>query len=94
MPCQHRILQEICAAGGDISVLQAMIEADVERNTLLEEEKQLVAKLRRCIYIHSIFMITYMQHAIGFISSVFSHLDLKAILWLELDGGVGGWVSP
>lgn len=48
MPRHHRILhvrQEIRAAGGDISVLQAVMEADVERNTLLEEEKELVAKL-------------------------------------------------
>jgi energy-coupling factor transporter ATP-binding protein EcfA2 len=48
MPRHHRILhvrQEIRAAGGDISVLQAVMEADVERNTLLEEEKTLVKKL-------------------------------------------------
>lgn len=48
MPRHHRILhvrQEIRAAGGDISVLQAVMEADVERNTLLEEEKELVKKL-------------------------------------------------
>ena len=44
MPCHHRILhvrQEILASGGDISVLQAVIDADVERNTLIEEEKKL-----------------------------------------------------
>lgn len=48
MPRHHRILhvrQEIRAAGGDISVIQAVMEADVERNTLLEEEKKLVKKL-------------------------------------------------
>jgi len=48
MPRHHRILhvrQEIRAAGGDISVLKAVMEADVERNTLLEEEKELVKKL-------------------------------------------------
>ena len=36
MPLHHRILhvrQEIRAAGGDISVLQAVMSADIERNT-------------------------------------------------------------
>jgi ATP-binding cassette subfamily F protein 3 len=45
MPRHHHILhvrQEIQAAGGDISVLQAVIEADVERNTLIEEKKQIL----------------------------------------------------
>jgi ATP-binding cassette subfamily F protein 3 len=48
MPRHHRILhvrQEIRAAGGDISVIKAVMEADVERNTLLEEEKKLITKL-------------------------------------------------
>ena len=48
MPRHHRILhvrQEIRAAGGDISVIQAVMEADVERNTLMEEEKKLIVKL-------------------------------------------------
>jgi ATP-binding cassette subfamily F protein 3 len=48
MPRHHRILhvrQEIQAAGGDISVLQAVIDADVERNTLIEEEKNLLKRL-------------------------------------------------
>jgi ATP-binding cassette subfamily F protein 3 len=48
MPRHHRILhvrQEIRAAGGDISVIKAVMDADVERNTLLEEEKELVLRL-------------------------------------------------
>ncbi len=48
MPRHHRILhvrQEIRAAGGDISVLQAVMDADVERNTLIEEEKELLKRL-------------------------------------------------
>lgn len=48
MPRHHRILhvrQEIRAAGGDISVLKAVMDADVERNTLLEEEKTLITRL-------------------------------------------------
>ena len=47
-PRHHRILhvrQEIKAAGGDISVLRAVMEADVERNTLLAEEKELLKRL-------------------------------------------------
>ena len=47
-PRHHRILhvrQEIKAAGGDISVLQAVMEADVERNALLAEEKELLERL-------------------------------------------------
>ena len=48
MPRHHRILhvrQEIRAAGGDISVLKAVMDADVERNTLIEEEKKLLQRL-------------------------------------------------
>ena len=48
MPRHHRILhvrQEIRAAGGDISVLKAVMDADVERNTLMEEEKKLITRL-------------------------------------------------
>lgn len=48
MPRHHRILhvrQEIQASGGDISVLQAVIDADVERNSLIEEEKRLLQRL-------------------------------------------------
>lgn len=37
--------QEIKAAGGDISVLRAVMEADVERNALLAEEKELLKRL-------------------------------------------------
>eukprot|EP00562_Extubocellulus_spinifer_P007960 CAMPEP_0178505484 /NCGR_PEP_ID=MMETSP0696-20121128/19156_1 /TAXON_ID=265572 /ORGANISM="Extubocellulus spinifer, Strain CCMP396" /LENGTH=799 /DNA_ID=CAMNT_0020134799 /DNA_START=104 /DNA_END=2500 /DNA_ORIENTATION=- len=47
-PRHHRILhvrQEIKAAGGDISVLDAVMEADVERNALLAEEKELLQRL-------------------------------------------------
>ena len=49
MPCHHRILhvrQEILASGGDISVLRAVIDADVKRNTLIEEEKKLLQRLK------------------------------------------------
>eukprot|EP00571_Detonula_confervacea_P014441 CAMPEP_0172306260 /NCGR_PEP_ID=MMETSP1058-20130122/7364_1 /TAXON_ID=83371 /ORGANISM="Detonula confervacea, Strain CCMP 353" /LENGTH=797 /DNA_ID=CAMNT_0013018085 /DNA_START=111 /DNA_END=2504 /DNA_ORIENTATION=- len=48
MPRHHRILhvrQEIRAAGGDISVIKAVMDADVERNTLIEEEKKLLQRL-------------------------------------------------
>ncbi|KAL7552334.1 hypothetical protein ACHAWF_015561 [Thalassiosira exigua] len=48
MPRHHRILhvrQEIRAAGGDISVLKAVMDADVERNQLIEEEKELLHRL-------------------------------------------------
>ena len=48
MPRHHRILhvrQEIRAAGGDISVLRAVMDADVERNTLIAEEKELLGRL-------------------------------------------------
>lgn len=48
MPRHHRILhvrQEIRAAGGDISVIQAVMDADIERNTLIEEEKKLLQRL-------------------------------------------------
>mmetsp|Transcript_16138 Transcript_16138/g.38699 ORF Transcript_16138/g.38699 Transcript_16138/m.38699 type:complete len:804 (-) Transcript_16138:121-2532(-) len=48
MPRHHRILhvrQEIRAAGGDISVLKAVMDADVERNALMEEEKTLLQRL-------------------------------------------------
>eukprot|EP00566_Odontella_aurita_P004865 CAMPEP_0113545102 /NCGR_PEP_ID=MMETSP0015_2-20120614/11076_1 /TAXON_ID=2838 /ORGANISM="Odontella" /LENGTH=766 /DNA_ID=CAMNT_0000445433 /DNA_START=49 /DNA_END=2346 /DNA_ORIENTATION=- /assembly_acc=CAM_ASM_000160 len=47
-PRHHRILhvrQEIRAAGGNIPVVQAVLEADVERNALLREEKELRSKL-------------------------------------------------
>eukprot|EP00581_Thalassiosira_minuscula_P015132 CAMPEP_0183714128 /NCGR_PEP_ID=MMETSP0737-20130205/8777_1 /TAXON_ID=385413 /ORGANISM="Thalassiosira miniscula, Strain CCMP1093" /LENGTH=806 /DNA_ID=CAMNT_0025943033 /DNA_START=27 /DNA_END=2447 /DNA_ORIENTATION=+ len=50
MPRHHRILhvrQEIRAAGGDISVLRAVMDADIERNTLIEEEKELLARLEK-----------------------------------------------
>ena len=48
MPRHHRILhvrQEIRASGGDISVIQAVMDADIERNTLIEEEKSLLQRL-------------------------------------------------
>jgi len=48
MPRHHRILhvrQEIRAAGGEISVLQAVMDADIERNTLIAEEKELIQRL-------------------------------------------------
>ncbi|EJK76929.1 hypothetical protein THAOC_01278 [Thalassiosira oceanica] len=48
MPRHHRILhvrQEIRAAGGDISVLRAVMDADVERNTLIAEERELLGRL-------------------------------------------------
>ena len=48
MSLHHRILhvrQEIRAAGGDISVLQAVMSADIERNTLIGEEKKLLKRL-------------------------------------------------
>lgn len=47
-PRHHRVLhvrQEVKSAGTDISVLQAVLNADVERNTLLQEEKDIMAKL-------------------------------------------------
>ena len=47
-PRHHRILhvrQEVKAAGGDIGVLEAVMEADVERNSLLAEEKELLERL-------------------------------------------------
>jgi len=47
-PRHHRVLhvrQEMSAAGGDITVLQAVLQADVERNALLQEEQQLLQKL-------------------------------------------------
>lgn len=48
MPRHHRILhvrQEISSAGGDVSVLQAVLDADVERNSLMEEERSLLQRL-------------------------------------------------
>ena len=48
MPRHHRILhvrQEIRSAGGDVSVLQAVLDADVERNSLMEEERSLLQRL-------------------------------------------------
>lgn len=48
MPRHHRILhlrQELTPSGGEISVLDAVLEADVERNTLIEEEKVLLKRL-------------------------------------------------
>jgi len=48
MPRHHRILhvrQELTPSGGEISVLNAVLEADVERNTLIEEEKVLLKRL-------------------------------------------------
>ena len=47
-PRHHRVLhvrQEISAAGGNMSVLRAVMEADVERNTLMEEERVLLKRL-------------------------------------------------
>ena len=47
-PRHHRVLhvrQEVKAAGSEISVLQAVMDADVERNTLIQEEKDLLARL-------------------------------------------------
>jgi len=47
-PRHHRVLhvrQEVKSAGGDITVLQAVLEADAERNALLTEEKELLATL-------------------------------------------------
>lgn len=49
-PRHHRVLhvrQEIRAAGGDISVLNAVLEADVERTSLLEKEKELLETLEK-----------------------------------------------
>ena len=48
MPRHHRILhvrQELTPSGGEVSVLQAVLEADVERNSLIEEEKVLMKRL-------------------------------------------------
>lgn len=48
MPRHHRILhvrQEIRAAGGEITVIKAVMDADIERNTLIEEEKDLLQRL-------------------------------------------------
>ena len=48
MPRHHRILhvrQEIRSAGGELSVIRAVMDADVERNTLIEEEKELLQRL-------------------------------------------------
>ena len=48
MPRHHRILhvrQELTPSGGDVSVLNAVLEADVERNTLMEEERVLLKRL-------------------------------------------------
>lgn len=48
MPRHHRILhvrQELTPSGGEVSVLNAVLEADVERNTLLKEEKVLLKRL-------------------------------------------------
>ena len=47
-PRHHRVLhvrQEIKAAGNEMTVMQAVLEADVERNTLLAEEKELLSRL-------------------------------------------------
>eukprot|EP00985_Skeletonema_marinoi_P004339 scaffold1898_cov125-Skeletonema_marinoi.AAC.2 len=48
MPRHHRILhvrQELTPSGGEVSVLNAVLEADVERNTLMQEEKVLLKRL-------------------------------------------------
>ena len=47
-PKHHRVLhvrQEVKSAGSDVSVLQAVIDSDAERNALLEEEKKLLSIL-------------------------------------------------
>jgi ATP-binding cassette subfamily F protein 3 len=47
-PRHHRVLhvrQEVKAAGSEISVLQAVVDADIERNTLMQEEKDLLERL-------------------------------------------------
>lgn len=47
-PKHHRVLhvrQEVTAKGVDVSVLQAVIQSDAERNALLKEEKELLLRL-------------------------------------------------
>lgn len=47
-PRHHRVLhvrQEIKAAGTDMSVLQSVLESDAERNALLQQEKDILARL-------------------------------------------------
>jgi ATP-binding cassette subfamily F protein 3 len=49
-PRHHRVLhvrQEIKAAGTDDTVLQAVLDADVERNALLKEERELTSRLEQ-----------------------------------------------
>ena len=41
------VRQEIKSSGNDITVLQAVLDADVERTALLNEEKELLARLER-----------------------------------------------
>ena len=47
-PKHHRVLhvrQEVKSAGTEVSVLQAVLSSDAERNALLTEEKELLARL-------------------------------------------------
>ena len=47
-PKHHRVLhvrQEIKASGSEVSVLNAVLQADVERTTLLTQEKEILARL-------------------------------------------------
>ncbi len=47
-PKHHRVLhvrQEVKSAGSDVSVLQAVLDSDAERNALLTEEKELLSRL-------------------------------------------------
>eukprot|EP00978_Attheya_sp_CCMP212_P016973 scaffold44896_cov53-Attheya_sp.AAC.1 len=49
-PRHHRVLhvrQEIKAAGTDDTVIQAVLDADVERNSLLKEERELTSRLEQ-----------------------------------------------
>ncbi len=47
-PRHHRVLhvrQEVKSAGTEMSVLQSVIESDAERNALLQQEKEVLARL-------------------------------------------------
>lgn len=47
-PRHHRVLhvrQEVKSAGSEISVMQAVLDSDAERNALLTEEKELLSRL-------------------------------------------------
>ena len=48
MPLHHHILhvrQDIQSAGWDTSVLQAVMDTDIERNTVIGEKKKLLKRL-------------------------------------------------